>query len=163
MDALLDICARRGTFPSPYIISGELAKVDDSRIDFNADSDLWEGTYRGKQVHIMSMEDAEMNNDVRGSHLVLDVFAAHGYPRVPQDFIEIIFSLKRLRHPNIVPIIGVTMDPLQIVAERTSDRSLMEYLREYPEADRTGLVSPLPLSHLTDTDNVILFRVAGRG
>ena len=48
------------------------------------------------------------------------------------------------------------MDPLQLVAERMPDRSLVEYLEEHPEADRIGLVSPLPLSHLTDTDDVIL-------
>ena len=76
-----------------------------------------------------------------------------------QRLVDTIVSLKSLSHPNIIPFIGVTMDPFQMVAERMSDRSLMEYLQEYPEADRIGLVSPLLLSHLTDTDNVILFRV----
>ena len=76
-------------------------------------------------------------------------------------YIELIFSVKRLNHPNIVPIIGITADPFQIVAERMSDRSLMNYLKENPEANRLSLVRPLLLSHLTDTDNVILFRVVG--
>ena len=81
---------------------------------------------------------------------------------MPQEFIKLVFSLKRLSHPNIVPIIGVTMNPFQIVVERMSGRDLTEYLEEHPEADRISLVSPLLLSHLADTDNVILFRVVGR-
>ena len=44
------ICADRRTFPSSCILSGEVAKVDDSRIDVNVISDLWEGTYRDKDV-----------------------------------------------------------------------------------------------------------------
>ena len=75
-------------------------------------------------------------------------------------FVDLIFSLKRLSHPNIVPFIGVTTDPFQMVVERMSDRSLMEYLEEHPEADRTGLVGLPLLLHLTDTDN---FQVVGCG
>ena len=35
------------------------------------------------------------------------------------------------------------MDPFQMVAERVSDRNLVQYLEEHPEADRISLVSPL--------------------
>ena len=62
---------------------------------------------------------------------------------MPQEFNNLIFSLKRLSHPNIVPFVGVTMDPVQIVVERMSDRNLTEYLEEHPEADRISLVGPL--------------------
>ena len=60
-----------------------------------------------------------------------------------QDLVNLIVSLKRLNHPNVVPFIGVTMDPFQYVAERISDGNLMKYLEEHPEADRISLVSPL--------------------
>ena len=60
-----------------------------------------------------------------------------------QGVVDLIFSLKRISHPNIVPFIGMIMDPFQIVAERVSDRNPMEYLGEHPEMDRIGLVSPL--------------------
>ena len=56
---------------------------------------------------------------------------------------DLIVSLKRLSHPNVVPFIGVTMDPFQYVAERISDGNLMQYLEEHPEADRISLVSRL--------------------
>ena len=57
--------------------------------------------------------------------------------------VDMIFSLKRLSHPSVVSFIGVTTDPFQMVAERTSDRHPMEYFEEHPEADRISLVSPL--------------------
>ena len=62
-----------------------------------------------------------------------------------QGLVDLIFSLKRLSHPNVVPFIGVTIHPFQLVAERVSNRNPMEYLEEHPEADRIGLVSPLLL------------------
>ena len=73
----------------------------------------------------------------------MHVFAAHGYPRVLQELINRIVLLKRLSHPNIIPIIGVTMDPFQIVTEQMHDGNLIEYLEGHPEADRISLVSPL--------------------
>ena len=88
--------------------------------------------------------------------------SAHGYPRVLQEFADTIFALKIPSHPNIVRPVGVTMDPLQVVVEQESDENLVVgYLKEHPEANRIGLVSPLLLLHLTDDDNVVLFRVVG--
>ena len=80
-----------------------------------------------------------------GSHLVLRVFtgAAHGYPWASQTFFNAAIWLKRLSHPNIVPFIGATVDPLQLVMEWMPDRNLAEYLQEHPEANRICLVSPL--------------------
>ena len=49
---------------------------------------------------------------------------------------------KRLRHPNIVPFIGVTTDPLQIISEWMPNGTLMEFVERNPGASRIGLVSP---------------------
>ena len=80
-----------------------------------------------------------------GSQPVLCVFAAsaHGYPRVLQGLTDVIICTKRLRHPSIVSLIGVTTDPLQIIVEWMPNRGLVEYLEEHPEASRIGLVSPV--------------------
>ena len=69
--------------------------------------------------------------------------SAHRYLRVLQSFICWAILRKRLNHPNLVPFIGATVDPPQIVAERMPRRGLIEYLEEHPEANRIGLVSPL--------------------
>ena len=47
---------------------------------------------------------------------------------------------KRFKHPNIVPFIGVTWDPLQFVSEWMPNGTLTQYLGKNPEADRICLV-----------------------
>ena len=49
---------------------------------------------------------------------------------------------KRLTHANIVPFIGVTFNPLQIVSEWMSNGNLTAYVKSNPRADRIILVSP---------------------
>ena len=60
---------------------------------------------------------------------------------------------KRLTHPNIVPFIGVTLSPLQIVSEWMPGGSLTAHIKSNPRVDRISLVSPLsdppPLRNMT--------------
>jgi len=48
---------------------------------------------------------------------------------------------KRLRHPNVVPFVGVTMEPLQFVSEYMPNGTLTKYVVSNPGADRIALVS----------------------
>jgi serine/threonine protein kinase len=48
---------------------------------------------------------------------------------------------KRLRHPNVVPFLGVTNKPLQFVSEWMSGGTLTNYVKRHPGANRVGLVS----------------------
>ena len=48
---------------------------------------------------------------------------------------------KRLKHPNIVPFLGVTREPLQIVSEWMPNGTLTHYVEKTPGADRISLVS----------------------
>lgn len=48
---------------------------------------------------------------------------------------------KRLIHANIVPFIGVTLDPLQIVSEWMPGGDLTSYIDVNPQASRVDLVS----------------------
>ena len=61
----------------------------------------------------------------------------------PQAFYEEVIIWKKLRHPNVVPFIGVTRDPLQFVSEWMPNGTLIEYINENPGANRVGLVSAL--------------------
>jgi len=47
---------------------------------------------------------------------------------------------KRLTHPNVLPLLGVTIDPLQLVSNWMSGGDLPEYIEKHPGADRLGLV-----------------------
>ena len=48
---------------------------------------------------------------------------------------------KRLEHPNIVPFLGITSTPLQLVSMWMPGGDLTEHITKYPNADRLGLVS----------------------
>ena len=55
---------------------------------------------------------------------------------------------KHLHHQNIVPFLGVTSSPLQLISEWMPDRELTEHIKKHPDADRLGLVGvpPIPFS-----------------
>ena len=57
-----------------------------------------------------------------------------------QSFFKEIVIWKRLRHPNIVSFIGVTVKPLQIVSEWMPNGTLTKYVENNPGANRIGLV-----------------------
>ena len=62
---------------------------------------------------------------------------------VLQSFCKEAVTWKRLSHPNIVPFIGVTLEPLQLVSEWMPGGELRSYVKENPHADLINLVSYL--------------------
>ena len=57
---------------------------------------------------------------------------------------------KYLTHPNIVPFLGVTSTPSQLVSDWMPGGDLLGYIEACPGADRLGLVSA-PLLYLSRT------------
>jgi len=47
---------------------------------------------------------------------------------------------KNLAHPNVVPLLGVTTDPIQLVSGWMPDADLTGYITSHPDADRFSLV-----------------------
>ena len=49
---------------------------------------------------------------------------------------------KALRHPNILPLVGVTMTETQfaMVSEWMANGNVNEFVKAHPDADRLGLV-----------------------
>ena len=50
---------------------------------------------------------------------------------------------KHLKHPNIIPLLGVTINPFQLISEWMPSGDLPDYIGRNPSADRLGLVSNL--------------------
>ena len=48
---------------------------------------------------------------------------------------------KNLEHPNVVPLLGGTTDPIQLVSGWMPDMDLTAYTTDHPDADRLSLVS----------------------
>ena len=52
INKLQAVCGHRAVLSSPYIASGQLARVGDDPIDRSTIADVWEGTYRSRKVSI---------------------------------------------------------------------------------------------------------------
>jgi len=60
-----------------------------------------------------------------------------------QSFCKEAVLWKRLSHPHIVPFLGVTLQPLQLVSGWMPGGELRNYVRDNPYTDLVGLVSQL--------------------
>ena len=59
---------------------------------------------------------------------------------------------KYLDHPNVLPLLGITIDPLQLVSKWVSGGNLQQYIKKHPTADRRKLVCvPLVITVLPIT------------
>jgi len=47
---------------------------------------------------------------------------------------------KYLAHPNVAPLLGVTIDPIRLVSGWMPDVDLAGYITSHPDADRLCLV-----------------------
>jgi hypothetical protein len=56
---------------------------------------------------------------------------------------------KRLTHPNILPLLGITITPLQLISSLMSGGNLPDYIEKNPDADRLMLVRVPPVVSAT--------------
>ena len=113
-------------------------------IALGAIADVWEGTYRSKKVSVKCLRIHTKNyqtlKKVRIGTAHLTAFTQERL-WVLQSFSKEAVVWKRLKHPNIVPFIGVTTDPLQIISEWMPNGTLTEFIERSPDASRIDLVS----------------------
>lgn len=59
-----------------------------------------------------------------------------------QKFCKEVVTWKALRHPNVLPLIGVTMDGIHfaMVSEWMENGTINQFVEKNPDADRLGLV-----------------------
>jgi len=117
------ICGHHATLPSSYIISSETARVGYGLAAPGTIADVWQGTYRGKKVTIKCL-----------------LIHAKNYQTIKQSLFKGAVMWKRLRHPNIVPFIGVTTNPLQIVSEWMPNQTLTGFIERNPGTNRISLL-----------------------
>jgi hypothetical protein len=138
------ICGSHTTLPSSHIISGGLTKIGENATAFGGFADVWQGDQDGKQVCIKVLRIAQ--NDTGGLRKVrirrrwIPLFA-DGLSWTLQSFFKEAVVWKRLRHPNIVPFLGVTIKPLQFVSEWMPNGTLTHYVTGNPSVNRIALVS----------------------
>jgi serine/threonine protein kinase len=67
------------------------------------------------------------------------------HERNSQAFCQEVVIWKHLTHPNILPLLGTTIAPLQLISHWMPGGDLPEYIKKNSDADRLGLVGA-PLS-----------------
>ena len=73
-------------------------------------------------------------------------FSAPRRSQIPQTFHQVAVVWKHSTHPNIVPLLGVTLDPPQLISDQMPGGDLTEYIASHPNTDRISLVSDFSAS-----------------
>ena len=68
-------------------------------------------------------------------------FSTPGSSQIPQTFHRVTVTWKHLTHPNIVPLLGATINPPQLISDRMPGGYLTKYIASHPDMDRTCLAS----------------------
>lgn len=154
---LQTICSHHVALPSSYVISNGIARVGSAPVTLGGAADVWEGTYHGEKVSIKSLRVRTRNQrTLKKVRVRCGYVIAWTSERlwVLQALFKEAVAWKRLSHPNIVPFIGVTENPLQIISGWMSNGTLMEFTERDPGVNRIGLVSSP--QQLCLVDNVTL-------
>jgi hypothetical protein len=53
----------------------------------------------------------------------------------------VVVASKHLKHPNIVPLLGATIDPFELISDWMPGGDLITYTTMHPDADKISLVS----------------------
>ena len=72
-------------------------------------------------------------------------FSAGQHQQNLQKFCQEAVVWKRLTHPNVLPLLGVTINPFQLISSWMPGGDLPEYIKLNPDADRRRLVRLPPV------------------
>ena len=76
-------------------------------------------------------------------HIGVATFCARHHSRKSQTFCQEAVMWKYLTHPNVLPFLGVTISPLQLISDWMPGGDLPGYIEKHSDADRIELVSGL--------------------
>ena len=141
---LVRICGEYGVLPNSYIIpQSKIQKLGDSPISLGGFSRVWAGMYEEDQSVAIKVIRRRESDDVRKIEKVR-YFDPHLsiQPDHSQNFCREVIVWKRLSHPNILELIGVTMGDGEytMVSPWMENGNIVEFLRENPEANPLKLV-----------------------
>ena len=138
MRELGSICATHTTLPTSYAIPSHLLTVDDYAFASGGFADVYRGKLNGlqvcvKRVRVATPEDIAVSYQHRHS--------PYAYSRMNQKtFCKEAVMWKSLKHPNILPLLGATVSPSQLVSAFMPAGDLSKYLPKNPDTNRIELV-----------------------
>ena len=140
------ICEARGIVPSSYTLRGDHIHVGEVQYH-GGFSDVSDGEYQGCAVAIKHLK-----TNKGGSDRIFKVFSTsavdHHCSLPSQRFCREIIAWKHLSHPNILPLLGVSISAnthrFHILTEWMPNGNIMQYAESNPAANRLRVVSTLP-------------------
>jgi len=106
-------------------------------------ADVWKGTHRGQEVAAKALRVRSTNDFERIRKVGCPRFVCKSIDRRPvQGFCREVVAWGALHHPNVLPLLGVTMSENQLVmvAEWMEKGNINEFVKADPNADRLELV-----------------------
>ena len=108
-------------------------------------SDVWKGEHEGIEVAVKVLNVYSMSDVVKIKRVGFPVCQRARVNRlVPttQRFCKEVMTWKALRHPNVLPLLGVMMDnnQLAMVSEWMANGNINEFIKTHRDANRFELV-----------------------
>lgn len=126
---LKTICGTKALVPTSFALPTNLLKVDPIPFASGGFGDVYKGTFRNSTVCIKRMR----------------VSAQAGVQTPTKMFCKEAAMWKYLEHPNVLPLMGVTISPPQLVSKWISAGELPEYIRTNPDTDRLKLLRDIAI------------------
>ena len=145
---LSKICKAQRIIPTSYILRQELIRVGRG-LYHGMFTEVSSGEYLGFPVAIKRLKVNEGDPDSTFKVPLVNL-THHPYSTSTQRLCREVIGWKRLSHPNIFPLLGISVstDPYHflILSEWMSNGDVMQYARSNPEANRLRMVGPLVVS-----------------
>ena len=139
------MCATHTTLPTSYTIPPHLLTVDSYAFASGGFADVYRGSLNGlpvcvKRLRVATPEDIAVSYQHRHSPCA--------YSLMNQKlFCKEAVMWKNLKHPNILPLLGATISPSQLVSTLMPAGDLSKYLPKNPDLNRIELVGVDLVAH----------------
>ncbi|KAF9648292.1 hypothetical protein BDM02DRAFT_3096756, partial [Thelephora ganbajun] len=99
-------------------------------------ADVWKCRYNGSRVCVKAFR----------------TYTAENLSKTKQLLFQEVVIWKRLSHPNVLPILGVSLElfPLCVITGWMIDGNIMDFTSKHPEVNRLRLVRPISIFSLID-------------
>ncbi|KAF9643194.1 hypothetical protein BDM02DRAFT_3151818 [Thelephora ganbajun] len=120
---LRSVCGANAILPTSYMLLTDLVNIDSIPFASGAYGDVYHGTLNSSRVCIKR---------IRVYHL--------GHERATKAFCQEAVMWKYLKHPNILPLLGVTISSLELVSNWMAGGTLPEYIGKYSDVNQIELL-----------------------
>jgi serine/threonine protein kinase len=146
---LYKTCGKHGLIPRAYKIAASYDRAE-SALCGGGYGDVWKGKYHGRDVAVKVLRTFStdlLQRTVKVGLRTCPISALHFKQTTclsAQRFAKEVVTWKLLRHPNVVPFMGVmeSEDRFGMVSKWMKNGSINDFVKAHPEANRFTLVGP---------------------